>query len=359
MTQTNTRSPSSPSHQPGSPGTPPTMALRTYRFLRLGVVAVIVLLALSILRESFEADPDCLQASISAYYYTPVQSVFVGALLVLGFTMIVLWGRTPAEDAFFNLAGMLAPVVAFVPTSDSDKCLLVDPTGSSKVSDAEKEAVLDASHAAIDNNMYAYLVALGFVLVALLVIGVLAQTGRRWTWLVETPLAFWGPWLAAAALWVFGLVKFNEPGRVWLYADAHMWSAVVMFVFIVAAVVAVGHDKHRDRPELDEGPEPAWARIYWTLAAVMSVGAVVIFLGHDRLGIDHLADHWVFWLEAWMIGGVLVFWLLQTWDRWHDGAPPRTDAEVVQRRTLAAQRRTEQGVPHGGEPISPRTQGGR
>lgn len=108
---------------PPPPPPTPIMALRTYTALRLGSVGVIAVLAFAICREMRDAADGCrLQDSISAYYYTSVQSVFVGTLVTLGLVMIVLWGKTPFEDGFLNLAGLLAPVVAFVPTKDTNKC---------------------------------------------------------------------------------------------------------------------------------------------------------------------------------------------------------------------------------------------
>lgn len=310
------------------------MALRTYRFLRLGVVLVIALLAVSILKETFKANPDCLQGSISAYYYTPVQSVFVGALTVLGFTMIVLWGKTWVEDACFNLAGLLAPVVAFVPTSDTNKCRLIDTTGELVKTEAEKQQVIDASHAAINNNMSAYLLAVLIALVALLAVGVVAHS--RQAGLVESPYTFWGPFVAATLLWTFGMYRFNQDGRAWLYEHAHMAAAITMFIFIVVAIFAVSYAKWRPNTKIEEksGRFRGWAMTYFALASTMSLGAAAIYWWPHAWGSTEFFDHLVFWLEAWMILGVAVFWLLQTVDRWDDGAPPRTEAEraVVEAR---------------------------
>jgi hypothetical protein len=44
------------------------------------MVAVIVALAVSVVAEIGRSD-GCVQRSISAYYYTPTRSVFVGALV--------------------------------------------------------------------------------------------------------------------------------------------------------------------------------------------------------------------------------------------------------------------------------------
>ena len=64
----------------------------------------------------------CFQTSISAYYYTPVHGVFIGALVAVGTCLICLRGNTDAEDILLNLAGMFAPVVALVPTPGTGSC---------------------------------------------------------------------------------------------------------------------------------------------------------------------------------------------------------------------------------------------
>jgi hypothetical protein len=58
-----------------------------------------------------------LLSSVSAYYYTPAQAIFVGALIGLGACMIALKGTRPVEEIFLNLGGRFAAVVAIVPTS--------------------------------------------------------------------------------------------------------------------------------------------------------------------------------------------------------------------------------------------------
>ena len=75
-----------------------------------------------------------------------------------------------------------------------------------------------------------------------------------------------------------------------------------------------------------------WAAIYWGIAALMLVGGLVIFfVGKD-------AEHRTFVLEAYEIALLAAFWLLQTWDRRREGAPPRTQGEIEQRQEeLASQ----------------------
>ena len=70
-----------------------TEARKTYRYLRIGMVGMVVFLATSLVIEAAKAD--CLQTSISAYYYTPVRSVFVGGMIAIGLCLIVIKGSTP------------------------------------------------------------------------------------------------------------------------------------------------------------------------------------------------------------------------------------------------------------------------
>ena len=75
-------------------------------------------------RSSWSGGPPagCLQPSISAYYYTPVGAVFIGVLVTMGVCLVALKGNTDGEDVLMNLAGMLAPGVAFIPTPDAGTC---------------------------------------------------------------------------------------------------------------------------------------------------------------------------------------------------------------------------------------------
>ena len=298
--------------EPPPAAEPPPMALRTYRFLRLGAVGVIGLLAVSLWKE-YDRAGSCLQGSISAYYYTPVRSVFVGALVALGLVMVVLWGKSLWEDSLFNLAGILAPVVAFVPTAETNKCGLRDPAGAKVRTQAEQEALIEASHTAVSNNVFAYLTVIALMLTGLLIVGVIAHlTDKNWASVTVHPRAYWIPWATALALWVFGVYKFRNDIN-WIYDNAHKYSAVVLFVFIVGAIIAIAVYKLRGNEEGGEVRDPRWAATYGVLAAVMAIGAVAVYLATDT--------HRTFWVEAWMIFWLATFWGLQTWDRWSDGAP--------------------------------------
>ncbi len=43
--------------------------------------------------------------------------MFTGGLVAIGVSLIAIKGSTDLEDVLLNLAGVLAPIVAFVPTT--------------------------------------------------------------------------------------------------------------------------------------------------------------------------------------------------------------------------------------------------
>jgi hypothetical protein len=304
-----------------NPGTPPVMELRTYTCLRLGAIGVIGILAISLARE-YHAAGECLRESISAYYYSSVQSVLVGALVTLGFVMIVLWGKTAFENGALNLAGLVAPVVAFVPTADANLCGLPGASRAPVSPAARTTEAIYASRAAIANNVEAYLVITGAVLLAMLAIGIVAHAKTKWQIVVDRPSSYWCPLTIASALWVLAGYGFWQQ-RNWFYEHAHAWSARTLFFFIVLVVANIGAQKWRSDATLDRASHARhWAITYWSLAAVMTVGAVTAFLIAGQVG-EGFAARRTYLVEAWMIFWLAVFWALQTWDRWRDGAPPR------------------------------------
>src|SRR5271156_5020787 len=102
------------------PAQAPDILLDTYRYLRGGMAVMVVMLGAAVLGERLTAS--CWQTSISAYYFTSAHSVFVAALCALGTLLIVYTGSTDTEDTLLNLAGILAFIVAMVPTSRPALC---------------------------------------------------------------------------------------------------------------------------------------------------------------------------------------------------------------------------------------------
>lgn len=260
-------------------------AIKTYRYLRIGIVGAVALLAVSILIE--RADAGCWQTSISAYYYTPVRVIFVGALMAVGLSLIVIKGRTAGVDICLNFAGMLAPVVAVVPTTNVGECWSVPP---SPLPVNEDGSLADWVVANIDNNVQALLVT---GIVGLLVAAAIAHSrSSSVRWGLAATLAF--------------LVAFWLAFRFWDDFDtrSHAIAAIAMFAFLAVAV-ALNAWAIRDDPE---------KRVYFIsyIAIVVAMVAVPVVL----FPLDW--DHKILILEALEILLFGVFWLVQTAEHWNE-----------------------------------------
>jgi hypothetical protein len=306
------------------------LARQTYHYLRLGILAVIIGLGVSIIIEVVDSN-GCFQRSISAYYYTPVRSVFVGALVAIALALVAMWGRNPAEDAFLNLAGLFAPVVAFVPTSDANYCSVVaaggeraEQLGNAQKEEITAEPVVDAAQAAIDNNMVMF-----FVVVAFTIAYLVWRNANRGLQVLREP-AGWASAityvLAVIALGVGVVTFFAFPDA--FYANAHFTSAILMFACITVVVFANAYDKLLSPGRgmvPDQQPEDAreffsklpgrlWmcrGEWYGNLGYTMVIAGIGIF----AIGKATAWDHYVLVVEAVMLALFFVFWAKQTKDR--------------------------------------------
>ena len=148
-------------------GTDQIFAIKTWRYLRASMIGFVLAIFIGVGFERSKA-PGCFQTSISAYYYTPVHGIFIGALIAVGTCLICLRGNTDPEDILLNLAGMFAPVVALVPTPGTGSCGSVLTTA-------------DHRDVNISNNMFVLLAvgAAGFVVLAVISIVGWARHGSR------------------------------------------------------------------------------------------------------------------------------------------------------------------------------------
>jgi hypothetical protein len=271
---------------------PAGYSIKTYRYLRMAMVAMVVLLGAALVIEWSKTDPRCLQTSISAYYYTPVQAIFVGALIAIGLCMVVLKGNTEREDILLNVAGMLAPAVALVPTPGQGACRSVP-------------IVQGDTAANIANNMLAL-----FVVGAPCLLVTAAFVLRSWLSRADrNPMYLVG---LGVALAIFG------GGIVWFFVDrsgftenAHYAAALVMFVCIIAVVVL--NAKQFRRKDADARRVPA--NRYSVIALGMVVVPLVLFAWKAAFGWAHA----VLWIEGVLITLFAVFWIIQTQELWNEG----------------------------------------
>ncbi len=280
------------------------LALKTYRYLRMGMVGLVLALALSILLERLEVD--CWQTSISSYYYTPARAVFVGGLMAVGVSLLVIKGSTRREDVMFNIAGILAPVVGVVPTSSVGECWSLEPTPKPIDGEGNLAPWVIAN---IDNNIQALLLA---GIVGMIAVGLIAL------FVYESPLAAARSaprdrqigLIVTMAVLLVGLALH----RWWdaFPTQAHGWAAVLMFGFL-ALGIGVNAWERRNKPE---------HRRYAGLYAVIAV--LMIAVGLVMLTAFRSWAYMVLVLEIIEIALFAIFWMAQTVEHWGRDHLPAT-----------------------------------
>lgn len=269
----------------------------TYRYLRIGLIGASAMLAAAVIFERLLAA--CWQGSISAYYYTPARGVFVGALIAVGLVLIVIKGDG-WEDFFLNMAGMLAPVAAFVPTLNVGSCWSIQPEPSPLEGDGLARWVV----ANIENNMWALIItgALGLLVAVVLFV----RTRDSFLWPFEVGR---GDLSALLGMVLVALIIGGASLALWQWDDfgrhAHNIAAIGMFVFLAAASVTNAIRTTSRRYRLT----------YWLVAILMVAGGPVIWvISNATPGWDHS----ILVLEAVEIALFATYWIAQTGEHWRE-----------------------------------------
>jgi hypothetical protein len=289
------------------------VTLDTYRYLRGGMAVMIVLLGAAVIGERLMST--CWQTSISAYYFTTAHSIFIAALCALGVLFIAYKGSCDTEDVLLTLAGILAFIVAMVPTTRPG--LLCGSYGL--------PADYEVNHA-ITNNVWAVVVAL-----------VTARVVSWWlyrrtkTTQSKSLLGTWSMWLLwlVTAVGFVAFIFFPSP----FDSNAHAISAIIMFLALIATVVTTAFLASRE----DETKVPRrrlYLRFYWGIAALMVatlIAVVVLHLTLDRW------SHWVIVSEIVLITEFTLYWVVQTIELWRtpnrfELLPDSDQAKLAQRR---------------------------
>jgi hypothetical protein len=291
-----------------TPVAPNDAATKTYQYLRVGMVGIVGLLAVSVAIEHLHAD--CFQHSISAYYFTPVRTIFVGGLMAIGAALIFISGRTLAEDILLSIAGMFAPVVAIIPTSDVGQCWSSDPPAQPVIDGKLAPWVV----AGVRNNIPALLVMGVIGLVALALIPIVTKGQSPWTAFRASATSTKAALSTIALVLVIGWWAYNY----WdgFFDHAHGYAATAMFVLLALAVASNAWDQrdHRD----------AWFWAYVGIAVAMPLaGLVTLLAGRDW-------DYTLLVLEVVEISLFVLFWALQTVRYWDEtvGRPPDPNLDL-------------------------------
>ncbi|MUL76193.1 hypothetical protein [Mycolicibacterium sp. CBMA 226] len=254
------------------------VALDTYRFLRGGMVVMAVLLGAALAVE--RAHATCWQTSISAYYFTTAHAVFIGALFAIGAMLIVYQGASDTENTLLNLAGVLAFVIAVVPTTRPVlQCGTADP-------------VAVKTGAAVLFNAWT--------------VAVVLAGSRAASWLLFRPtqattmVGTAARWLQRAVLGAGIVVLIVWPD--WFRVNAHGIAAAAMFGAIVLTVFSSAF-----------GTAPAcgsrYRRGYQTISLLMAATLLVAVTLH--LTLDGF-NHAVLIAEIALIIEFTVYWVMQT-----------------------------------------------
>jgi len=266
-------------------------AKSTYRYLRLSIVVVVMTLGASLIRQIIKEG--CTQGSVSAFYYTPVHSVFIAALGLIGVALIAIRGATPLREALLNMAGFLAPVVAFIPTdrpssADAARCPIDDAIG-----------VIPKSF--IDNNLLTFMIG-GAVAMAVVVFLVSRTSTPQVTKTFlhrETVLPAIGAGVTLALLWVW---RAQWPAS--FEKHAHSYSAIAMFALVGLFITSVAR-----------GASGHYRITFFGCAVLMAIGIVYGVVRRDR-------HYTVLVVELIETTGFLVFWIAQSVRLWEVGIPP-------------------------------------
>lgn len=273
----------------------PDAARLTYRYLRVSVAVMGLLLFVGIGLDASSGGERF--GSISGYFYSPVRSLFVGALVAIGPALVAIKGRPGWEDMLLDLAGMVIPVVALVPAprdlgqavcgAGIERCVPPDLVG------------------AVVNNV----TALAVMGVPLLVFA--WWTGRR---------ALGGPalpgLLTATGAYLMLVVWFWAWRQTFLVA-AHDVAAIAFFL-LTAAVAWINGRGVQTRTTARVLTPMHYAHAYRVIAAVMVTTLVAAVAGWalGSAGAWTPPFGWVFVVESMLLAAFIMFWLLQTAENW-------------------------------------------
>lgn len=271
---------------------------RSYRYLRASVVGMALLLVVSLALELLRSG-DAVErfGSISGYYYSPVRSVFVGALVAIGPALIAIKGRPGWEDTLLDLAGMLVPVVALVPTP---RLLGEDRCGEGLARCVPPDLI-----PAVRNNVTT-LIVVGAVVLAFAWWSArrapdrTTMVGVRW----------------AALTWVLFTGWFVLLPELFLRL-AH-YAAAVPFFALIAAFALLSGRRAPARTRVRFLTPERYSVVYRTVSGLMIATIVLTLLYYGGgLLLDYTPwSYTIFVVEAVLLVLFVVFWSFQTAENW-------------------------------------------
>ncbi|KRF39450.1 hypothetical protein [Terrabacter sp. Soil810] len=292
----------------------------TYRYLRGAMIALLLMLLLSVgYQWWWETDHSCWLGSISAYYYTPARTVFVGSLCALGASLIAYKGHSPEEDVLLNFSGFMAFVVAMVPTVPDGRC------GPNAYTQSPAEIA-----AAVRNNIWSLVV----VAVVAAVVAAWLKRGALTRDPSERPTV-----RSVVVSVVCGLVLLAELTLFLALRDrfialSHGIAAGTMVAGVIAVMVFSAlraEERHQGATGGGAARGIAYKRIYIAIAVALALAlAVTVLAALTVSGFDHL----ILIAEVIIIVLFATYWGVQTKELWDlrdaEGAEARSARSVAE-----------------------------
>lgn len=284
----------------------------TYRYLRGAMIALLLMLLLSVgYQWWWETDHSCWLGSISAYYYTPARTVFVGSLCALGASLIAYKGHSSEEDVLLNFSGFMAFVVAMVPTVPDFSC------GPNAYTQTPAEIA-----AAVRNNIWSLVVvaAIGAVIVVALKRGAMVRdaAARPTARSVVVTLACAGVLLVELALFLVLRDRF--------IALSHGIAAATMVAGVIAVMVLSALRTEERHRAVGDDSGRGYRRIYLAIAVALTAAlAATVVAALTVTGFAHL----VLVAEVIVIVLFATYWGVQTKELWDLGEVSADEARDV------------------------------
>jgi hypothetical protein len=222
--------------------------------------------------------------------------------------LIAIKGDGRWEDTFFNFAGIMAPIVAVIPTDAFGQACSPSELGVDvRTGDGEWTALLQAS---IDNNIKTLIIT-GFV--GLAVAAVLSMYAEK---SVLAPATVGDPGLRLGLFVTLLLLAVLTGAYLWWddFSDrAHGWSAALMFVLLAAGIAANAHQR------AGKTERRTYLIVYASIVTGMVVSGVIIWLIPDPW------EHRILILETVEIAWFAAFWIVQTYELWNEPRLPSDD----------------------------------
>jgi hypothetical protein len=266
-----------------------TSTQRTYRYVRIGLLVVVVAIGIAV---AIQLASGVALASISATYYTPGRSVFVGGLCAVALALLALSGHS-LEQALLDLAAVLAPVIALVPVPASAAAACPDG-----------RCLPAAALADLDAGMLTLAILAPVVLAAIVVVAAIQRTLTRGV--IVTAAIGAGLLIALVGWWRLDAASFARSGH---------YTATVAFFLLIAAVAVLA----ALRPCAATPRPRAGLRVVY-IAVAAGIVAALAFLLAAVTGIAALPGA-VLTGEAAALGLFAVFWLAQSVEFWNEVDP--------------------------------------